>query len=843
MNLDSATILTQIKNPRIYAFTEPQYEKVEWTGGRVGKGLVKVGYTERDAITRIEEQFPTNRPTENSYSILLDEPAIREDGTFFKDFDVHKILKMIGAKRFKNTEWFEATVDEVHTAIVAVKTRKSHAKSTLAAFKMRPEQAGAVELTSKYFSENARKISGKTPHFLWNAKMRFGKTFTAYQLAKKMGWRRILVLTFKPAVENAWQEDLQNHEDFHDWQFVNKDGFSFAMADKSKPIVWFASFQDVLGKTSIGGIKARNEEIHTTNWDCVILDEYHFGAWRENVKELFESEELDSDEYNEIKNSGLEWYKEELMPITTDAYLYLSGTPFRAIDSGEFLEDQIFNWTYSDEQRAKEIWGDKEDNPYRELPQMVLMTYQMPEEIKKVALKGEFNEFDLNEFFKTEEKSKGAHEFKHKDSVQKWLDLLRGQFVPTEHDHLRLRISPPMPYSDTRLLSAAHTLWFLPNIASCKAMAALLKNPANKFFRDYNVIVCAGMDAGIGLDALYPVQDAIGNGFNGKTITLTCGKLLTGVSVPQWGAIFMLRNTTSPETYFQSAFRVQTPWKLRNPDGKSPNEVQIIKDKCYVFDFAPDRALLQIATYSSGLNANTKESPETKVSEFIHFLPVLCYDGSQMKPLNAGEIMDLVVSGTASAMLARRWESALLVNVDNDTLQRIMNNPKALDVLERIEGFRNLNEQISTILNKSDSLKKLKAERTEEKVDKETKKEVSEEEKEIKSLRKKIQEKLLKFATRIPIFMYLTDYREQTLKDIITKLEPTLFKKVTGLEISDFELLVSIGVFNSSLMNQAIFAFKRFEDASLSYTGITKHRESKIGGWDTSITIEEIRSV
>ncbi len=617
-NPKSSELLSSVKNPRIYAYTEPQYENAKWLGSRNGKGLLKVGYTERDVDTRIKEQFSTNRPTNTPYFIRVDESAIRDDGTFFKDADVHDALEKIGAKRFKGTEWFEATVDDVLLALYSVKTRtppKSARKNT---FKMRPEQARAVDLTSKYFKENAQSKTGKIPHFLWNAKMRFGKTFTAYKLAQKMGWKKLLILTFKPAVENAWQEDLETHKDFTGWQFIHKDGLTYQEADKDKPIVWFASFQDLLGKTQSGSIKARNEDIHATNWDCVILDEYHFGAWRENAKELFDLGEIDEEYIAEFKQSGQDWYDEEQMPITTSAYLYLSGTPFRAMGSGEFLEDQIFSWTYSDEQKAKFAWGDKPDNPYLELPQMVLMTYQMPEEIRKVALKGEFNEFDLNEFFKAEKTLTGDYEFRYKDSVQKWLNLLRGQYLPSEEDHLKTRSAPPMPYSDSRLLSACHTLWFLPNIGSCQAMEQLLNEPANNFFKDYKINVCAGTSAGVGLRALGPVKDSIGNGFNTKTITLTCGKLLTGISVPQWGAILMLRNTTSPETYFQSAFRVQTPWKLKNPDGKSPNEVQIIKEKCYVFDFAPDRALSQIATYSSGLNVNTLESPEKKVSEFIH---------------------------------------------------------------------------------------------------------------------------------------------------------------------------------------------------------------------------------
>lgn len=196
------------------------------------------------------------------------------------------------------------------------------------------------------------------------------------------------------------------------------------------------------------------------------------------------------------------------------------------------------------------------------------------------------------------------------------------------------------------------------------------------------------------------------------------------------------------------------------------------------------------------------------------------------------------MAGTSATLLAKRWESALLVNVDNDTLTRLMNNKEALDALMNIEGFRSLNSDIETIINKSESVKKVKKE-SDGKLTPKEKKELSDEEKEYKSLRKQIQEKLIKFATRVPVFMYLTDYRERSLKDVITQLEPGLFKKVTGLVVKDFELLCSIGVFNASLMNDAIFKFKRYEDSSLSYTGINKHEGEDIGGWDTVILRED----
>jgi hypothetical protein len=322
-----------------------------------------------------------------------------------------------------------------------------------------------------------------------------------------------------------------------------------------------------------------------------------------------------------------------------------------------------------------------------------------------------------------------------------------------------------------------------------------------------------------------------------KTITLSCGKLTTGVTVRPWTGIFMLRNLSTPETYFQAAFRVQSPWETKSDSGRK----EIIKKECYVFDFALDRALHQVSDYGRGLNT-ANISPERKVADFISFLPVIAYDGSSMRQIDAAEILDITMSGTSATLLARRWESALLVNVDNDTLKRLMDSPEAMKALMSIEGFRSLNSDIETIINKSEAVKKAKRENAENLTPKE-KKELTEAEKEFKTKRKQIQEKLIKFATRIPIFMYLTDYREQTLLDVIRQLEPGLFKKVTGLSTKEFELLVSLGVFNSSLMSDAIYKFRRYEDSSLSYTGINKHEGEDIGGWDTVLKHNEFETL
>ena len=830
----------QIK-PQVYAYedTNPNH-----------KGLLKIGYTTKANVEeRVAEQFPVITPDKMPYKIVFSESTMREDGTYFTDHDVHKLLEKQG---FDNVggEWFKCSVQDIQSAVFTIKNRIENKERRTQNFKLRPEQIEAIDKTIKYFKSIKAENPKMTSHFLWNAKMRFGKTFTTYELAKTMGFKKVLILTFKPAVESSWEEDLNSHIDFEGWQFISRHTeLKFEDLDTEQPVVCFGSFQDYLGLKD-GMIKPKNEWVHTTNWDLVVFDEYHFGAWRDNAKDLFEKEDYDKDVSNKLFNDNQNASDvEAIMPITTNYYLYLSGTPFRAIANGEFVEEQIYNWTYSDEQKAKESWKGP-NNPYASLPRMVLMTYQLPDAIREIALKGEYNEFDLNTFFSAKGDYENA-EFVFKEEVQKWLDLIRGNYLETTVDNLKQGAEKAiLPFTTNKANMQeilGHTLWFLPNVASCYAMNNLLHEKQNLFYQSYNIIVCAGTRAGIGLEALKPVKKAMtSDPLKTKTITLSCGKLTTGVTVKPWTGIFMLRNLSSPETYFQSAFRVQSPWVLKNPTGLNPNEDEIIKKECYIFDFAPDRALRQIEEYSCRLNIDDI-NPEQKVAEFIQFLPVLSYDGMTMKNISPSELLDIATSGTTATLLARRWESACLVNVDNITLERLLNNQRALDALMNIEGFRNLNLQsdIEIIVNKSNAVKKIKKEASHEGrdlTDKE-KKEISEEEKEYKSKRKQIQEKLIKFATRIPIFMYLTDYREQVLKDVITQLEPGLFKRVTGLEVNDFELLTSLGLFNAELMNQAVFQFRRYEDSSLSYTGINKHAGEVVGGWDTTISYADMKKI
>jgi hypothetical protein len=283
---------------------------------------------------------------------------------------------------------------------------------------------------------------------------------------------------------------------------------------------------------------------------------------------------------------------------------------------------------------------------------------------------------------------------------------------------------------------------------------------------------------------------------------------------------------------------VQSPWSIRNPHGNDPHEEAILKPVCFVFDFAPTRALRQISQYGQGLSPENP-NPENAVEELVAFLPVLAYDGSNMTQVDAAGILDIAMAGTSATLLARKWESAVLVNVDNITLKKIMDSEAAMNAVMKIEGFRALGDSVfETVVNKSEAVGKAKKEKGGD-ITPTEKKELSDEEKEYKSKRKQIQEKLIKFATRIPVFMYLTDYREHKLQDVITKIEPGLFQAVTGLTVKDFDLLVSLGVFNATHMDQAIFAFRRYEDASLSYTGIESHAGLRhYGLYDTVVAVD-----
>ena len=826
--------------PQIYMYDDTSFP-----------GWIKIGQTTRsDVRQRIDEQHPITEP-HKTYHLLWHAGAFYADGSgeSFSDHDLHLVLRRMGKELIG--EWCRCSLREAQAAYVAVRHRDTHIEPTRNLdYKMREEQEQAVCQTADYFALMDEEEPDRPSHYLWNAKMRFGKTFTTYQLAKRMKAKRVLVLTFKPAVEDSWREDLLRHRDFEGWRYYSsREGERLPSLSSPKPLVVFGSFQDYLGRDRYGNIKSKNEWVHSIDWDLIVLDEYHFGAWNDNAKSLLdlgdsEAKRRQTEEDEVMRESGIDVesgraWDDDNVPITGKHFLYLSGTPFRALATGEFMENQIFNWTYQDEQKRKETIG----GPYQEMPTMVMMTYQMPQDLGAMIEQWDMDGFDLNEFFRAEPaKGKEPATFVHEKAVQKWLDIIRGKAPIFGDNSSPLNRPVPLPFEDMRLLDlCAHTMWFLPNVSSCDAMEALLRRPANGFYQNYTIINCSGTKAGIGVDALEPVRKAMGdNPLTTRTIILTCGKLTTGVTLRPLGGLLMLRNCSSPETYFQTAFRVQSPWTATDKD--DPTKRTILKPTCYVFDFAPNRALREVVTYANQLDVESNKRITDKVDDFINFLPILQFDGSSMKRVNATEILDFVDNGTSGTLLARRWNSALLVNVDNATLQRVLDNPQALATIMKIEGFRALGSDIiENIVNRAERIKKLKREAGEDK-DPKKKKELTAEEKEYRSKRREVQEKLMKFATRIPIFMYLTDYREESLEDVIRKLEPSLFERVTGLTIDDFDLLLHVGVFNRAQMNDAILKFRRYEDASLAYTGVNRHAsETRIGLMDSSVPIEALR--
>lgn len=856
---------------RIYVYSAPGYD-IEWTRtvgstSMSGQGRLKVGYTGRkDPRVRVKEQTGTVYPNGEGITIHLDEAAERADGTPFTDHDVHKVLDAAGVGRTQ--EVVEATLDEVRAAIAAVRTGRPYDPGRTQDFGMRPEQAEAVERTASYFADHADDTH--PPRFLWNAKMRFGKTFSTYQLAKRMGWKRLLVLTYKPAVRNSWRDDLASHADFTGWEFADRD--HPADPDTNQPLVWFASFQDLLGTGADGHVKTHNEDIHLIDWDCIVVDEYHFGAWQGAAKEVCnpvpapkkdpikaavaeeETEAGQADTMTDLQAAGTprllaavpdSGLKSDLdtsdLRLTAKHFLYLSGTPFRALTEGEFTEDAIFNWTYPDEQAAKRQWDadparDSAANPYRELPQMQMFTYSLAEVAAEDIDHRSDGLFDLSGFFEARKVGSEYH-FTDPGRVNEFLDMLRGKLTQTALSKLLTDFRPPFPYADARFTDAVdHTVWLMPTVNSAKAMKATLET--HPYFRDFLVHVAAGSGAKMGAEAKKPVDKMLDNAAKqGKqTITLSVGKLMTGVTVPQWGAILILRSLKSPEAYFQAAFRVQSPWVSRNADGSCT----INKDTCFVFDFDPNRTLRLIYQYGTKLAGSSAQSrPPDVVGELIEYLPIFAFDGGRMDPVDVNAVMDWGTAGAGAAMLARRWASPRLIDLSEAVLSRLLADDDLVARLQQMEDFTNLRAEATKIIANSKKVRQAKSKAAGQPGAPEDPDVVAarrEKREQVKTLRAK----LLKFVQTVPVFMYLTDHREEALVDVITSLDTQLFERVTGLTLEDFQKLTEVGVFHPAHMEEAIWQFRLFERASLDYLGCGRvDPGEQIGLWDRTVSAGE----
>jgi hypothetical protein len=796
----------------IYAYTHAGNQR-PWKrpGGQNGGFWIKVGQTVNPGIDRVRQQVGTAFPGLQGVDTLFhSERATRPDGSDFSDHDVHRVLTSHGIVN-AGGEWFETTENEVWAAIRSLQRGLPFDPTRLQDFSMRPEQQRAVDETAAFFGTHP----GGSPKFLWNAKMRFGKTFTTYQLAKAMGWTKLLILTYKPAVRSAWRDDLLSHVDFIDWQYVDRDTLpaeADKMLDDGRPTAWFASFQDVIGRDHNGRPKARNETLHIVDWDCIVIDEFHFGASTAAAREVYDPQDkveaalaaMFQKADDESSDSEADVVVEPDFGLKTKCHLHLSGTPFKAITNGDYDESEVFNWTYIDEQREKANWDEnKGPNPYAELPQMQMYTYAMGAPTGEWAGDGEFDGFDLNTYFKAKKVGDDCI-FEKPDYVASFLDLIRGKKALPERVIDAGEANAAFPYEAAEFREAVrHSVWFMQDVAACEAMAALLRK--DPYFSTFEIYVAAGTKAKIGAAALPPLQKAIRQAEeNAKSgsITLSCGKLMTGVTVPEWSSIFMLRSLKAPESYFQAAFRVQSPWKI---DGV------IQKETAYVFEFDPNRALSLVALYGTELANNSADRKATQVSvlgELINFLPIFAIDGGRMERLDVQAILDWAHGGISANSLARRWKSTDLYNLNGVTMDRLLQDADLIAELEQIEDFRAIREEAEKIVTASQKLKAVKRAgggAAEQRVPK----------KEIAEKRKNIREKLKKVSAKVLIFMYLTDFREERLAHVIESLDTDLFLRSTGLSIGSYRKLTDIGVIDVGNMTDAIQKFRYFEKKSI----------------------------
>jgi type II restriction enzyme len=659
--------------PKIYAYRTPQnLEKQGW---------FKIGYTERDVDRRIREQTHTAGITPEK---LWDYVARFNDGYYFNDHEFHAYLVRKGIPREKGTEWFDFKDDVnkskrlVSAFVMKEDIYELEDSAQSETYVLREEQKEAVEMTASYFNE---RESGE---FLWNAKPRFGKTLTTYDLIKQMEFNNVLILTNRPAVGNSWVDDYEKfikYDDKYNYNFVS-DSPAIAHRDimsrdeyKEKVIdswdmkqIAFVSLQDLKGSAYFGGDYPKLDWVREIEWDLVVIDEAHEAV--DTTKTEFALER--------IKNKYT---------------LHLSGTPFKQLASDKFDFDQIFNWSYMDEQEAKENWDESttdEHNPYEELPTLNMYTYQMSnmivDEIKQGAdLDEETNvdyAFDLNEFFATDDKGN----FIYEEDVIKWLDsLTRNKKYPFSTPELRNELK--------------HTLWLLNRVDSAKALAKLLKD--HPVFREYKIVSVAGdgklekiNGEEIEVDeenidgrnnALERVKDKIEN--NDKTITLTVGQLTTGVTVPEWSGVLMLSNVQSPALYMQAGFRAQNPhkWSDRDEEG---NSITYRKQNAYIFDFAPERTLDIIDEFANNLNSTTSggggtlEEREENIKRLLNFFPVIGEDtDGQMMELDAKQVLTLPKRIKSREVVRRGFMSNLLFN----NISGIFRSKKALDIINKFE--------------------------------------------------------------------------------------------------------------------------------------------------------------
>lgn len=626
-------------SPKIYAYTTPHVT--------TNDGWIKIGYTERQVEQRIKEQTHT---AGIEPSILWQQEAryIEEPdkGKPFKDHDFHQFLNFHAIERRPKTEWFYFNgYPEKANHLFDQFVRHDYAgyqPGEQMDYLLRQEQEEAVQQTLTYIQTNQ---DARKKEFLWNAKPRFGKTLATYDLVKRLNCDRVLIVTNRPAIANSWFDDFHqfiagttsykfvsesdslkgrpalSREDFHKLLFTEEDAKEIA----------FLSLQDLKGSKYFGGAYDKLQWVAKTQWDLLVIDEAHEGVDTEKTDVAFHQ-------------------------IQRNFTLHLSGTPFKALAKGKFSENQIYNWSYADEQAAKQHWlsSSEQENPYENLPQLNMFTYQMSKMITDRVRDGaDFGSetvdfaFDLNEFFATNESGK----FIHEKEVKEWLDTLTSnEKYPFSTRELRREIK--------------HSFWLLDRVASAKALKDLLED--HPTFDRYKIVLAAGStsqreaeDTEANGKSLDMVRKAIAE--HDYTITLSVGQLTTGVTIPEWTAVLMLSNLQSPALYMQAAFRAQNPYSWVEGDKVYR------KERAYVFDFAPERTLSLFSDFANNLSlataggAGTSQTREENIRNLLNFFPVIAEDREgKMVEIDAQAVMTIPSQIRAAEVIKRGFMSNFL---------------------------------------------------------------------------------------------------------------------------------------------------------------------------------------
>ncbi|WP_165063007.1 DEAD/DEAH box helicase family protein [Adlercreutzia sp. ZJ154] len=648
--------------PTIYAYTTPEVPSHD--------GWTKIGYTEQDVDTRIRQQTHT---ADIAWRKEWQGNAIYDDGSgdTFRDTDFHDYLRKLDYENKPRTEWFYISGSESQGKFFEFRVNRGSIEMPGAmAYELRAEQRRAVEETADYahLHENGE--------FLWNAKPRFGKTLSAYDLCKKMEARTVLIVTNRPAIANSWYDDYVRFVGLEGgYHFISNAGSLdrakhaktrdeyleyLRVGREPKNFIAFVSLQDLKGSIYFGGEYEKLEWITQINWDVLIVDEAHEGVDTFKTDVAFDH-------------------------VHRKFTLHLSGTPFKALANEKFPEDAIFNWTYADEQEAKRNWADDElPNPYSDLPQLNMFTYKMSdivaEEVSQgVEIDGQTVEyaFDLNEFFATNDRGN----FVHNDDVGKFLDALTEQ--------------KKFPFSTPELRDELkHTLWMLDRVDSARALAKKLKNHPVFGNGEYGIVLAAGDGKIDDTDEVQQSFDKVKAAIatHDKTITLSVGQLTTGVTVPEWTAVLMLSNMKSPSLYMQAAFRAQNPCLFYENGG------YLRKQNAYVFDFDPARTLVIFEQFANDLYSDTAKAKgdldarKRHVLTLLNFFPVYGEDeAGEMMELDAEQVLSVPRRIRSREVVKRGFMSDFLFqNISN-----VFHAPaKVIELIQNFEPFKAPNKDL-----------------------------------------------------------------------------------------------------------------------------------------------------